>query len=154
MAEIYKRDITNKKEIFPRREQAEQYLEEENGITISHEVEAYIVNKSSNPEDIYHAAAIYCEQSKTFRAPIENYFIASFKEDGTLDFSAADVMVRDKVMAIPEMKELQNHAKWNFDRKDKRDDVWTAWLLSEYMKKTGMFKTIKYTSKRFRLFAV
>ena len=145
IAKIYQRDNVNKIEIFKTREQAKQYLEQECNIKITDEVEAYIVNRSNpNINDIYYAAAIFDEYSQTFRTAKENYCIAGLDaQTGELDFSYRDAAI--KHIYIPNIKEVQQHAKWTFNRKD-IDNVWTAWLLSQYMKESGKgFQTVKTT---------
>ncbi len=148
LVEIYKKDEINIREVFKTDTGARLYLEEKLHIKISDEVEAYIVNKGNNNlEDVYHAAAVWCEYSQTFRTPIENYLIAVLMPDGYLDFTQCDGQLKDKVELIPNRKQLQNHAKWMRGRKDK-DNVWTAWLLSEYMKESGEFRTVKTTVEK------
>ena len=143
LVEIYKQDEINIRETFKTNTGAKIYLEENQNIIISDEIEAYIVNRSNNnTDDIYHEAAIFCEYSQTFRTPIQNYCIAALNEDGTLDFSWKDKAIEH--IHIPNIARLQNHAKWTHGRKD-TDHVWTAWLLSQYMKETGRFTTKKTT---------
>ena len=147
MIEVYKQDEINIRKIYKTKNNAIKALERLNDIKIIDEIEAYIVNKSSkNVNDIYHAAAVFCEYSQTFRTTKENYCIASIADNGELDFSCRDKCIEH--IHIENIPQLNTHAKWTFHRTD-TDNVWTAWLLSEYMKKSGRFQTVKTTVKNF-----
>jgi len=128
------------------------------GIDVDAEkVMAYIVNASyPHDTDYYDAAAFYCSYSETLRT-VQNYCVAVF-HDGKLQM-ACDAAIEKNVMALGKtdeivaysnwIDELVAHSNWIESRDDDPDRTWTAWLLSEYLKKAG-FKTMITTAGNFK----
>lgn len=150
----YAVDLTHKEKksefFFEHKEGVDTYkimcekLSQEIGKTVNPDyTEAYICNNSSNKEDIYEAKVVWNEYSQTFRTPVENYCVAALK-NGKLDFGI-DAAIRDEVVNALNKKDsgssnttllktFENHINW-MESRGKKDHNWSAWLLSEYLKK-------------------
>ncbi len=135
-------------------------IDKELGVKVDRKhIMAHIIHKPSPtgygyfPDDLYDASVIFQDYTQTFRTPTENYCVC-VTEDGVLDFSYCDAAIRDQV--IEKMKTAAPHLdyiKSEYGMKirfSKSDNVYLAWLLSEYLNDVQGIKPRRMTVKEFQ----
>lgn len=136
-------------------------IDKELGIKVDREhIMAGIVKKPSPtgfgnyPDDLYDAFVVFQDHSQTFRTPYENYCVCCVDEDGILDFSHCDAVIREAVLnkmrlAAPHLDYIKSDGGMKI-KFPKRDNVYLAWLLSEYLDDVKEIKPVRMTVKEFQ----